>query len=165
MALEIERKFLVRSDAWRLEARGTPCRQGYLLAAPDCTIRVRILGDDAYLTIKGGTRGITRAEFEYAIPVADAEIIMNQLSTLPLIQKRRYQVWHGGHKWEIDEFSGANEGLVLAEIELQSEAEAFELPDWVGLEVSLDRRYRNATLARCPYSQWAGTSASPPGQG
>lgn len=160
MAREIERKFLVRSEGWRSGARGVPCRQGYLVATPNCTVRVRILGERAFATIKGGTQGISRLEFEYPIPLADAEAMLDQLGPLPVIENRRYEVRYGGHKWEIDEFLGANEGLVLAEVELQAETEQPDLPDWAGQEVSLDPRYRNASLARNPYPRWAATSVA-----
>jgi CYTH domain-containing protein len=154
MGREIERKFLVGDDSWRNSA-GTRIRQGYLHNESDGTVRVRTKGGRAYLTIKGNTAGITRPEFEYEIPVRDADEILDAMCLKPLIEKVRYEVWAGGFKWEVDEFLGENGGLVVAEIELEDENQDFPKPDWLGEEVSDDFRYQNANLAKHPYSQWS----------
>lgn len=154
MAQEIERKFLVGNDSWRSGASGIRFRQGYLSTDPQRTVRVRLEGDRGVLTIKGLSRGLSRAEFEYPIPAAEAAILLDTLCLRPLIEKTRYRVEHGGHLWEIDEFSGDNAGLVLAEVELSSEDEQVELPPWAGPEVSTDPRYYNANLVRHPFRSW-----------
>lgn len=158
MATEIERKFLVADDRWRDEARrcgpGVAMRQGYLSGVGGPTVRVRIAGDRAWLTVKGPTVGLSRAEFEYAVPRADAEHMLDHLCAGPQIEKIRWKIRRGGHTWEIDEFSGANRGLIVAEIELQREDERFERPPWLGREVTGDGRYANSSLARWPYSGW-----------
>jgi adenylate cyclase len=156
MATEIERKFLVRNDTWRDGARGVAYRQGYLSTDPERTVRVRIAGERAFLTIKGRTRGATRAEFEYPIPVADAARLLDQLCRRPLVEKTRYTLRHGAHEWVLDEFHGDNRGLLLAEVELASEDEAFALPPWAGEEVTHDPRYYNANLIAHPYRGWGG---------
>jgi len=154
MDIEIERKFLVKGDGWKAAAgEGFVCRQGYLVAAPDKTVRVRIIGEHAFLTIKGPTSGISRSEFEYEIPEADAEALL-ALCGRAVVVKKRYFIEYGGMTWELDVFSGANEGLVMAEIELESEEQGFDIPDWLGEEVSGDIRYYNACLARNPFSEW-----------
>jgi adenylate cyclase len=153
MATEIERKFLVRGAGWRV-GEGTRFRQGYLSSDPERTVRVRRAGHEAWLTIKGKTSGIARAEYEYAIPPEDAEELLDRLCQRPLIDKTRYRVPHGAHTWEVDEFHDENEGLVLAEVELTDAAEEVALPDWVGEEVSHDPRYFNANLARHPFRRW-----------
>jgi len=152
VATEIERKFLVRGTQWR-QGTGTRISQGYLNRDKERTVRVRIAGDEAFLTIKGVTRGASRAEFEYEIPVTDAEQLL-KLSDGPVIEKNRYVVVHDGSKWEVDEFLGDNAGLVVAEIELTSEEQPFSRPSWVGTEVTHDSRYFNANLASQPYSTW-----------
>ena len=154
MGQEIERKFLVANDAWRTGA-GTLIRQGYLHNEIDGTVRVRTKGERAYLTIKGNTTGITRLECVYQIPVEEADQILDELCIKPLIEKIRYEVRAGGFKWEIDEFLGENSGLLVAEIELEHENQAFPKPDWLGREVSDDFRYHNANLVKNPYSKWA----------
>lgn len=154
MPLEIERKFLLRSDAWKsLTTRATPLRQGYLSADKQRTVRVRIAGEVGYLTVKGPSVGAVRPEFEYAVPVADA-LAMLELCLPPVIEKTRYLVPFGDHVWEVDVFAGANEGLIVAEIELKAENEAFLLPDWVGEEVTADVRYFNSALGRNPFTTW-----------
>lgn len=153
MGQEIERKFLVKGEAWRTGPR-TRIRQGYLSSGIGSVVRVRTKGGHAYLTIKGNTTGITRAEFEYEIPVRDADEILDMLCLKPLIEKVRYEVRVGGFKWEVDEFLGENAGLVVAEIELEAENQEFPQPEWLGIEVSGDDRYQNASLVRYPYSQW-----------
>ncbi len=153
MAKEIERKFLVAGDGWR-SRQGRRYRQAYLSTDKERTVRVRVVDESAWLTIKGLTRGVTRSEFEYPIPLADAETLLEDLCLQPVIDKTRYLVPVGQHTWEVDEFHGVNEGLVVAEIELASEDEAFEKPDWLGEEVSGDSRYFNANLITHPFSQW-----------
>ena len=154
MGVEIERKFLVRGDGWRAGAEGRVYRQGYLAADAERTVRVRVADAKGYLTVKGKTEGLARAEYEYEIPVADASELLDLLCSKPLIEKTRYRVEQRGHLWEIDEFAGENHGLLLAEVELSEPAEVVDLPDWVGQEVSSDPRYYNANLARHPYGRW-----------
>ena len=154
MGQEIERKFLVRNDTWRRNATRTRYRQGFLSTEPERTVRVRIAGDRGTLTIKGKTVGATRAEFEYDIPVADAAELLDTLCRRPLIEKVRYVLREGAHTWEVDVFEGDNAGLVVAEIELQTEDEAFERPPWLGEEVTHDPRYFNANLVKSPYNTW-----------
>ena len=153
MGTEIERKFLVKEGAWR-EAKATRYRQGYLSTVKERTVRVRTINDKAYLTIKGLTVGASRLEFEYEIPVADAEEMLDSLCEKPLIEKNRYKVDDGTLTWEVDEFFGENEGLIVAEVELQSEDQQFTRPDWVTEEVTSDPRYYNANLIKKPYSRW-----------
>jgi adenylate cyclase len=153
MATEIERKFLVTSEAWRAGAAGRRLVQGYLCRDPEPSVRVRIDGAGGFVTIKGKTLGASRAEFEYPIPLADAEALL-QLCLAPLIDKTRYQVVVDGKHWEIDEFAGDNTPLVIAEIELTSEDEPFTHPPWLGEEVTHDPRYFNSQLTISPYSRW-----------
>jgi adenylate cyclase len=155
MAKEIERKFLVRNEDWRAGEPGLRFRQGYLSSDPERVVRVRIAGDTAMLTIKGITRGVSRLEFEYPIPTADADQLLDTLCEPPLIDKTRYLRQHGGMTWEIDEFHGGNQGLVVAEIELRSEEQRFEAPPWLGEEVSGDPRYFNSNLITHPYTAWS----------
>lgn len=154
MALEIERKFLVINDEWRGDAPGERIAQGYLSQDPDRTVRVRISGNQAWLTIKGRNHGITRAEFEYAIPPDEARELLG-LCLPSVIDKTRYRRQWAGQEWEIDVFHGENTGLVVAELELADAAVRPELPPWVGEEVSADSRYFNSCLASFPYRQWA----------
>lgn len=155
MAKEIERKFLVTGDAWRVEATGKPYCQGYLATAiRGQSVRVRIIGAHGYLTIKGPATGLSRSEFEYPIPVADAKEMLITLCQQPLIEKIRYRLPIGPITWEIDEFKGENAGLIVAEVEVESETQAVELPDWIGAEVSGDPKYYNASLVKNPYSSW-----------
>jgi len=154
MATEIERKFIPRTDNWRDGAGGVRYRQGYLSTDSERTVRVRTAGDKAFLTIKGKTVGASRAEYEYAIPRDDADAMLDQLCRRPIIEKVRYKISHGGLIWEVDEFEGENAGLVIAEVELSSEDQAVELPDWAGQEVTGDPRYYNANLISNPYSNW-----------
>lgn len=154
MGTEIERKFLVQGEAWRRGAVGTALRQGYLSVDPDRTVRVRLAGTKGWLTIKGRQRGIERIEFEYPIPTEDAAVLLKEFCLRPLIEKTRYRVEAGGRVWEVDRFSGVNEGLVLAEIELESPDVEVDLPDWLGAEVSHDRRYTNSSLVAKPFTQW-----------
>ncbi|GJM60045.1 MULTISPECIES: CYTH domain-containing protein [Persicobacter] len=154
MAKEIERKFLVSSDAYKSLASGTYFHQGYLNADKDRTVRVRIAGDDAFLTIKGITEGATRSEFEYDIPMDEAEEMLNELCIRPTIEKHRYVIPWAGFIWEIDEFHGENQGLVIAEIELPSEDTEFEKPDWIAEEVTEDPKFYNASLVNYPFKDW-----------
>lgn len=152
MAKEIERKFLVKEGTWRNE-KGTEYRQGYLNSAKERIVRVRTIDDKGYLTIKGITVGASRTEFEYEIPRQDADQLLD-LCEKPLIEKIRYQVVEGDFVWEIDEFLGENRGLIVAEVELESEDQAFSKPDWVGKEVTGDPRYFNSNLIKNPYTMW-----------
>mgnify|MGYP003337923895 FL=1 len=154
MGKEIERKFLLKSDAWRALATGTAYRQGYLNSAKERTVRIRTVGDKAFLTIKGISVGVTRAEYEYPIPFDDCNAMLDNLAEKPLIEKKRYKIAAGGFIWEIDEFFGENQGLIVAEVELASEDQAFEKPAWIGDEVSGDPRYFNSNLIKHPYSRW-----------
>lgn len=154
MGVEIERKFLVDGDAWRTLGEATLLRQGYLSADPARTVRVRIDGARAFLTIKGKSVGASRGEWEYPIPVSEAAELLDGLCQQPLVEKVRRRIAIGPHTWEVDEFLGANAGLVVAEIELASENEAFEKPVWIGREVTGETRYFNSNLIRHPYSQW-----------
>lgn len=154
MGIEIERKFLVTSDAWRQQAgQATRFSQGYLSRDPARTVRVRIAGPQAFLTIKGTTTGASRAEFEYPVPVDDAQQLL-ALSDGPVVEKVRHLCVLDGMTWEVDEFLGANAGLVVAEIELTSEDQAFVRPAWLGGEVTGDARYVNANLAVRPFTTW-----------
>ena len=155
MAIEIERKFLLRDDFWQDAADdGVLIRQGYLAGSEKSSIRVRIAGDKANINIKSATLDITRQEYEYPIPLAEANEMLDTLCEGPLIEKIRYHVQHGKHCWEIDVFSGDNQGLVVAEVELGSVNEKFESPDWLGEEVSDDDRYYNVCLVKHPYKDW-----------
>ena len=154
MGIEIERKFLLAGDAWRGLGQAVLLRQGYLSSARERVVRVRIEGEQAMLTIKGANVGASRGEWEYPIPLADAVELLDGLCEQPLIEKYRHRIEHAGMVWEVDEFLGANAGLIVAEIELASEDQPFEKPDWVGAEVSGDARYYNANLIRHPFSQW-----------
>lgn len=155
MASEIERKFLVLDESWRARAgAGVRYRQAYLSSTEKCTVRVRIGGDSAWLNIKGGTAGFTREEFEYPVPSAEAERMLEHLSLGPVVEKTRYPVEVSGRRWEVDVFEGDNAGLVVAELELEHADDAFELPPWAGREVSEDPRYYNANLARRPFGTW-----------
>ena len=154
MGVEIERKFLLAGDAWRSLGEPVLLRQGYLSSTRERVVRVRIEGGHAVLTIKGANVGAARGEWEYPIPLADAAELLDGLCEQPLIEKYRRRIAHAGMVWEVDEFLGANAGLVVAEIELESEDQGFDKPDWVGEEVSDDARYYNANLIRHPYSQW-----------
>jgi adenylate cyclase len=155
MAMEIERKFLVKGDAWRALAKATTYRQGYLNSAKERTVRVRTAGDkQAFLTIKGLTVGATRAEYEYEIPFDEGKAMLDTLAEKPLIEKKRYKILVGGLTWEVDEFLGDNAGLIVAEVELKSEDQAFDRPSWLGQEVTGDPRYYNANLIKKPFTRW-----------
>ena len=155
MATEIERKFLVKNNLWRDHILSeSVLKQGYLANLPNATVRVRISKDQAHLNIKSKTVGISRAEFEYEIPMDDAEALLTEIAQKPYIDKTRYKVQCGDHVWDLDIFVGENEGLVVAEVELNDEDEHFEMPSWAGEEVSDDPRYYNSSLVKVPYSQW-----------
>jgi len=153
MGVEIERKYLVRDDHWR--GLGTPVHyaQGYLVADGIRSVRIRIAGEEGFLTIKGETKGFSRLEFEYPIPVLEAFELLKLCAT-PVVEKFRTKVLHADKIWEVDEFEGQNTGLVVAEIELKSEDESFEMPSWIGEEVTGDLRYYNSRLAIHPYQDW-----------
>lgn len=154
MGTEIERKFLVTDTPWRDTAPATRLWQGYLSTTPERTVRVRIKGDEAMITVKGKSHGATRAEFEYSIPVDDAAYMLRELCEQPTIEKVRYNVLYRGHLWEVDVFEGVNAGLLLAEVELRSEHEDVALPPWVGREVTEDRAYYNSNLIAAPFTTW-----------
>jgi len=153
MGIEIERKFLVVGEGWR-QGEGVPYAQGYLNRAAERTVRVRIAGERAFLTVKGVSRGATRSEFEYEIPTGDAEQLL-ELSDGPVVRKIRRIVEHEGARWEVDEFLGDNAGLVVAELELESEEQTYARPDWLGREVTDDPRYYNSNLAAHPFRSWS----------
>jgi adenylate cyclase len=156
VGVEIERKFLVTSDQWRSEIDSSDfMMQGYFGGDEHTSVRVRIVGDRAWLNIKGKTLGARRLEFEYPVPLSDAQDMLRELARKRVIAKTRHYVRHGGHCWEIDEFEGANKGLVVAEIELDAEDECFERPAWVGAEVTEEARYYNICLVTHPYADWA----------
>lgn len=149
MGVEIERRFLVAHDDWRASAGpGRRLSQGYLASDAGCAVRVRVSEEGAWLTLKGPTRGATRAEYEYAIPLADGRAILDTLCTAGRLDKTRHLVEHAGRTWEVDVFHGVHSGLVLAEIELLRADESVALPPWLGPEVTDDARYHNAVLAR-----------------
>ena len=155
MGIEIERKFLVASDGWRAAASSSlPYRQGYLSRNPSHTVRVRVAGERGWITVKTRLRGLTRSEWEYAIPAGDAAAML-ALCPRPLIEKTRHLVPHAGHRWEVDEFHGENAGLVVAELEMAREDEAFERPPWLGTEVTQDNRYFNSWLQSHPFKTWS----------
>ncbi len=154
MAIEIERKFLLKNNKCLEGVKGQVLKQGYLNLDKERTVRIRIIGDKAFLTIKGSTVNITRKEFEYEIPLNDG-ISLLELCHRPIIEKTRYNIEFESHLWEVDVFEGENKGLVVAEIELSEENESFQMPDWIGKEVSDDVRYYNANLILKPYKNWA----------
>lgn len=157
MGIEIERKFLLRNDSWKQKiVKSVHLCQGYLNTGSDskCSVRVRVDGDEARLNIKSATLGTTRTEFDFGIPAADGTALLLELCARPFVEKTRHYVEHAGHWWEIDVFEGDNAGLEVAEIELKSETEPFERPDWIGEEVSHDPRYYNSNLVRNPFSRW-----------
>jgi adenylate cyclase len=154
MGVEIERKFMVHGKRWKALAQGVLLRQGYLSSSPERTVRVRIEGESAMLTIKGKSSGATRSEWEYPIPLADAQTFLDTLCERPIIEKMRYRIPFEDMVWEVDEFLGENAGLVVAEIELATENQSFVKPDWIADEVTHDARYFNSSLIRNPYSRW-----------
>lgn len=155
MATEIERKFLIVNDSWREQVtQEKNIRQGYFASAGKASLRIRISGDSANLNIKSATLDVTRLEYEIPIALSDAKEMLENLCERPFIEKVRYLVPFGDHVWEVDEFSGDNQGLLVAEIELSSADENFEKPDWLGEEVSDDERYYNVCLVKHPYKDW-----------
>ena len=154
MGIEIERKFLLTGDGWRALGEPVLLRQGYLCSDPVRTVRVRIEGEAGVLTIKSKSVGATRGEWEYPIPLQEAQEMLDRLCERPLVEKYRRRIAYAGFTWEVDEFLGENAGLVVAEIELPSEDAVFDKPDWIGQEVTGDKRYYNSSLIRFPYSQW-----------
>ncbi|MDH5571049.1 MAG: CYTH domain-containing protein [Gammaproteobacteria bacterium] len=155
MGTEIERKFLLRDDSWKKAiSKSTVFKQGYLVGSEQASVRIRVEGEKANINIKSATLDVTRHEYEYLIPLKDAEELLETLCDKPFIKKIRHIVNHAGHKWEIDVFEGENEGLIVAEIELTSENEDFEKPAWLGEEVSDDPRYYNVCLVKHPYRNW-----------
>lgn len=155
MALEVERKFLLKNEDWRSAIYNSlELRQGYLISDERRSVRVRIAGDSAQLNIKSATLGVSRREYEYPIPLADAREMLATLCRKPLLEKVRHFVHYGNHVWEIDEFRGENAGLVVAEVELTDPEEEFARPPWLGEDVSHDRRYYNSCLVEHPYREW-----------
>jgi adenylate cyclase len=152
--VEIERKFLVIGAPWREAGAGVEIRQGYLSAGDQATVRVRVAGESASLTVKGPTTGIRRTEFEYAIPLEDGLALL-ELCSGETVVKTRHHLRVNASVWEIDVFSGANAGLVVAELELEHEDQPFDRPPWLGEEVSHDHRYRNSNLSRQPFECWS----------
>lgn len=155
MKLEIERKYLVDKAKWNSFEKPAPkfLQQGYLHSSPDKTIRIRVTDSEGYLTIKGKTVGATRKEFEYAIPKSDAQELLNEFCD-SVISKIRYRILYEGNIWEVDEFKGDNEGLIIAEIELESESQEFKIPDWVAREVTGEEKYYNSFLSLHAYKNW-----------
>jgi CYTH domain-containing protein len=151
---EIERKFLVKDDGWRGRSEGVLFRQGYIARTQDRTVRVRVAGEEGTLTIKYRGEGIARSEFEYGIPLDEAQALLDGLDPGEVIEKKRFTFEENGDVWEVDEFMGANEGLIVAEIELESEEQDFVRPDWLGAEVSKISRYLNVELSKLPYRAW-----------
>ena len=154
MGVEIERKFLLAGEGWRGQGDTVLLRQGYLCSDPSRVVRVRVEGAQGTLTIKGKSTGATRGEWEYAIPLDEANELLDRLCEQPIIEKYRHRIAHAGYVWEVDEFLGANAGLLVAEIELKAEDEVFDRPDWIGAEVTHDTRYFNSNLIRHPFTQW-----------
>jgi CYTH domain-containing protein len=154
MGKEIERKFLLKNDSWRSLAKGTKYRQGYLNSAKERIVRVRTIDDKGFLTIKGITIGATRVEYEYEILEKEATAMLDELCEKPIIEKNRYKIDFAGFIWEVDEFFGDNQGLIVAEVELESEDQSFEKPEWIGDEVTGDPKYFNSNLILNPYTKW-----------
>ena len=154
MGTEIERKYLVVGDEWRRLATGSEFRQGYLSTVKERTVRVRVVGSQGFLAVKGITVGATRTEYEYEIPVDDARAMLAELCEQPIIEKNRYEIAWAGRMWEVDEFLGDNVGLIVAEVELEDADSEIELPAWAGEDVTSDPRYFNSNLVARPYSTW-----------
>lgn len=156
MAVEIEKKYLVINDNWRkFVTKSDTYIQGYFSTDESCSIRIRISEKKATLNIKSATLGVTRTEYDYPVPLDDAKDMLNSLCIKPLIEKTRYQVPYENHIWEIDVFAGENEGLIVAEVELESANESITLPDWIGEDVSDEIRYYNVCLVNHPYKNWS----------
>ena len=154
MGKEIERKFLVKDDTFKTLTQGTSYRQGYLNSQKERVVRVRTIAEKGFLTVKGITTGATRVEYEYEIPLKDAEAMLDELCEKPLIEKNRYKIKQGNFIWEVDEFFGENQGLICAEVELESEAQSYDKPEWIGAEVTGDPKYFNSNLIQNPYKNW-----------
>jgi len=154
MGIEIERKFLVTGQGYKTGAKKIYIEQGFLSDNVNCLVRIRTIGEHAFLTIKGPLNGAGRSEFEYSIPKTDAEVMFHELCISPLIVKHRYVLKIQGITWEIDVFSGDNQGLVIAEVELPNEHYKINLPDWIGKEVTHDMKYYNMNLVRNPFKTW-----------
>ncbi|MEA3486144.1 MAG: CYTH domain-containing protein [Thermodesulfobacteriota bacterium] len=154
MSKEIERKFLLKDGSWRSLAMGTKYRQGYLNSTKERVVRVRTIDDNGFLTVKGITTGATRVEYEYEIPEKDATEMLDELCEKPIIEKNRHKINFAGFIWEVDEFFGENQGLIVAEIELENEEQSFEKPEWIGDEVTGDPKYFNSNLIINPYTKW-----------
>ena len=154
MGIEIERKFLVKDETWRALARGTKYHQGYLSSNKERTVRIRTIGNQGYLTIKGIAKGAVREEYEYEIPAAEARAMLENLCEKPLIEKSRYNIEYHGLVWEVDEFYGENQGLIIAEVELDFNDQKFKKPKWIGTEVTGESKYFNSNLIHHPYTQW-----------
>jgi adenylate cyclase len=153
MPTEIERKYLLKPGQWQPTANGHRMAQGYLSRDPDRTVRVRLVGEEAFMTVKSRRTGITRTEIEFPITLEHARDLL-ELCYQPLIDKTRHEVMHDGMLWEVDVFHGANDGLIVAEIELPAEDTPFTLPDWIAAEVTHDPRYTNSRLSATPFSAW-----------
>ena len=154
MGIEIERKFLVKDESWRAFARGKKYHQGYLSSNKERTVRIRTIGNRGYLTIKGIANGAGRVEYEYEIPATEAQAMLDDLCEKPLIEKNRYKIDYHGFVWEVDEFYGENQGLIIAEVELEFKDQKFEKPEWIGAEVTGKSKYFNSNLIHHPYNQW-----------
>jgi len=155
MPIEIERKFLLSNNSWRDEVvKSSRIRQGYMGIIDKASVRIRIQGDKANINVKSATLDIRRMEYEYEIPLDEAEEMLDQLCNQPQIDKTRFIVKRDGHVWEIDEFYGDNEGLTVAEVELDDEDEEIIKPDWIGEEVTTDPRYYNVSLIKHPFKEW-----------
>lgn len=155
MGTEIERKFLVKNDAWRGQVESqAPIMQGYIANNAGVTVRIRVQGAQAFLTIKGRGEGPSRSEFEYPIPVQDARAMLAEMAVSAPVEKVRFRVRAGDHVWDLDVFAGENEGLVMAEVELDAVDEVFDMPEWAGEEVTGDPRFYNVNLARNPFRHW-----------
>lgn len=157
MAKEIERKFLVNNLIFKNSGEKKYYKQGYLSTDKGRTVRIRIIDHQGYITVKGASRSISRDEYEYSIPVEDADEMLEKLCLKPLIEKYRYKIPYRGFIWEVDEFLGVNKGLIVAEIELPDENTEFDRPEWIGTEVTNDRKYFNSSLVQYPYSDWKTT--------
>lgn len=154
MAKEIERKFLVLNDDYKIQSEGILYKQGFLSVRKERVVRIRLVGNKGFLTVKGITKNISRCEFEYEIPLKEAEYMLSELCEKPIIIKYRYKIPMGKFVWEVDEFMEDNKGLVIAEIELEEEKQEYPIPSWLGKEVSENPRFYNANLVRFPYMKW-----------
>jgi CYTH domain-containing protein len=154
LGIEIERKFLVKSDEWKSLGKRIFYQQGYLLIDKNRTIRIRVIEEKGFVTIKGSVSGISRSEYEYQIPVEEAKVILETLCVKPIISKYRTKIKLNNLVWEVDEFIDENEGLVLAEVELENENQKIDIPSWIGDEVTGDIKYYNSMLIKNPFTKW-----------